>query len=312
MAQTFYTDLNSENVLSAHISGLQHSINKLEETLNMKTASTTNHVLNPVADQDDLTLRYRIYEGTIRNWLDSPSPVIKRNGSTVSSSEYEISPGHGVVVFDVQQDSNDQITFDGSYLSGGSIELEGLDHAAAYHPSGKLKTSNKREVSAEATGVLIAATQPDIFPFVVTKTSTYSGMAVKVDGTAGTGARLAVYEDDGAGYPGNLIHDAGTVDTTTTGWKETTTSFTLEPGVYWLVRNTDGGSSFGGFDQASMQHVPFYDVEGSYTYNGSATEGSLPAYRHPNLSYAAYPATFPSGAELLDRSAYACVFLRKA
>ncbi|WP_147476328.1 hypothetical protein [Corallococcus sp. AB032C] len=124
MAKTPYSDLKSEDILSAHISGLQHSVNKIEEVLNMKIQNVTGHTLVPVTDQDDPSLRYRIYEGTIRGWLDNPSPVIYRNGAPVDPSEYTISPGHGVVVFHQQQLSTDVITADFTYVIAGSSVLD--------------------------------------------------------------------------------------------------------------------------------------------------------------------------------------------
>ncbi|HEY8414989.1 MAG TPA: hypothetical protein VIK99_04380, partial [Thermaerobacter sp.] len=112
MAQTPFRDLGSVDILAAHVSGLQHAVNKIEQVLNMRTSSVTGHVLTPVTDQDDPALRYRIYEGSIRNWLEDPAPVIRRNGQVVPSSEYVLHPAYGVVVFHQQQAANAQITAD--------------------------------------------------------------------------------------------------------------------------------------------------------------------------------------------------------
>ncbi len=310
MAKTPYSDLTSETILAAHISGLQHSINKIEETLNMKVASVTGHVLNPVTDQDDLTLRYRIYEGTIRNWLDNPVPIIKRNGQVVPSSEYVISPEHGVVVFNVQQKNTDQITVDCQYVTKGSKVIDALSLVRS-HASGKLKSSEWR-CGRLATNIVVAANQPDVFPFIVTETTTYTGIAVKVDTAAGTGARLAIYEDNGAGYPRALLLDAGTVDTTTAGWKEKAINITLEPGLYWLARNTDGGVGLGGFALDMLPPIPYLDIQGTYNNNTGNPNGVVPAYRHPSVTYGPFPNPFPAGAAYLQRSFYAVVWLRKA
>ena len=83
MAKTPYHDLSTQDILSAHISGLQHDIGKLQEVLDLQTAEVSGHELEPVNDQQDPALRYRIYEGSIRGWLENPSPVIYRNGSQV-------------------------------------------------------------------------------------------------------------------------------------------------------------------------------------------------------------------------------------
>jgi hypothetical protein len=49
MAKTPFKDLGSVEILSGHISGLQHALNKIEEVLNMRTNVATQHKLNPVA-----------------------------------------------------------------------------------------------------------------------------------------------------------------------------------------------------------------------------------------------------------------------
>ncbi|MED3647776.1 hypothetical protein P4475_13385 [Halalkalibacterium halodurans] len=127
MAQTPYSDLSSQDILSAHISGLQHDIIKIQQVLDMKTDTISHHALVPVADQDDPSLRYRIYEGTVRNWLNSPAPIIRRNGEVVSANEYAVSPAHGVVVFNQQQNANVEITADFIHVIGESDRIETLE-----------------------------------------------------------------------------------------------------------------------------------------------------------------------------------------
>lgn len=127
MANTPYGKLGSEDILSAHINGLQYGINNVESILNMKTASKTGQALAPVIDMEDNTLRYRIYEATDRNWLTSPAPVIKRNGTAVNSNEYVMQPAYGVVVFNVPQSSSDAITADFTHVTNGSTRLETIE-----------------------------------------------------------------------------------------------------------------------------------------------------------------------------------------
>src|SRR5690606_39359582 len=126
MAITPYRNLSSEDILAAHVSGLQHSVNKIELVLDMKTSQTTGHQLRPVDDQDDPSLRFRIYEGSIRGWLEEPEPIIYRNGSVVDPNDYVISPAHGVVVFHQQQASTDEITADFTHITAGSSVIESL------------------------------------------------------------------------------------------------------------------------------------------------------------------------------------------
>lgn len=128
MVNTPYKDLGSQDILSAHISGIQHDINKVQELLDMQTDSVEGHELVAVNDQDDPALRYRIYEGTIRNWLDDPKPVIYRNGSTVDENEYSLQSPYGVIVFHEQQSSGDEIVADFSYINSNSKTINDIEN----------------------------------------------------------------------------------------------------------------------------------------------------------------------------------------
>lgn len=131
MAKTPYNSLKSEDILAGHISGLQTDINKIQEVLDMKTGTRSGHALEPVIDQDDPSLRYRIYEATERNWLESPAPTIYRNGSEVPSDEYILHAPYGVVVFHEQQNSNDSVTADFTHIMGTSTKIENLDSSVS-------------------------------------------------------------------------------------------------------------------------------------------------------------------------------------
>lgn len=123
MANTPYNDLGTQDILSAHISGLAHSVNKIENVLNMKTTSTTI-TLNPVTDQQDTSLRYRIYEGSIRNWTKF---TILRNNQIVDPAEYEAQGAFGVIVFHTQQQENDVVTAEITYIDESSTRLETIE-----------------------------------------------------------------------------------------------------------------------------------------------------------------------------------------
>lgn len=131
MAITPYPKLESQDILSAHLNGLQYGINNLENVLDMQTATKTGAVLTPVTDMDDPTLRYRIYEANDRNWLLSPAPVIKSNGQVVSESKYDIQPAYGVVIFHTQQNSSDVITADFTYVKAQSARLDAIEQDTA-------------------------------------------------------------------------------------------------------------------------------------------------------------------------------------
>ena len=65
------------------------------------------------------------------------------------------------------------------------------------------------------------------------------GLNVGVAGSAGSVIRIGAYNDSN-GIPGSLIFDAGTVDSTSTGFKEITTSQTLPVGRFWLAAAVQG------------------------------------------------------------------------
>lgn len=69
------------------------------------------------------------------------------------------------------------------------------------------------------------------------------GIAVTT-GAATSTIRLGIYADDGTGYPGTLLLDAGTVDSSGTGHKEIIlpSPVTLPAGLYWLVGVAQGGA----------------------------------------------------------------------
>ncbi len=144
MAITPYPKLGSQDILSAHLNGLQYGINNLENVLNMQTATKTGAVLTPVTDIDDPTLRYRIYEADDRNWLLTPAPVIKRNGQVVSGEEYSIQPAYGVVIFHTQQNSSDVITADFTYVVAQSTRLNAIEQDTA-----KISALDQRLTTAE-------------------------------------------------------------------------------------------------------------------------------------------------------------------
>jgi len=302
VAQTPFQDLGSVDILAAHISGLQHAINKIEQILDMRTASVTGHQLNPVTDQDDPALRYRIYEGTIRNWLASPPPVIYRNGQVVPSSEYTVYPAYGVVVFGQQQAPSDVITADFSYITAQSAQLDGMwGMVPLVHRPG-LYRANNIQADQLSTNILVAANAIEVIPFPVPERMTFDRIAIKVDtAAASTMARLAIYADNGKCYPGALILDAGEVATDTTGVKEIQINVTLDRGLYWLARNHNGQPSITGVSQTTAIQL---GIDGSLS-------GRPASALRVNYTYGPMPDPYPAGATA-QFGTRAAVFLRRA
>jgi hypothetical protein len=96
--------------------------------------------------------------------------------------------------------------------------------------------------------------------------------------------RAGVYADNGSGYPGALISDWGTMDTSTTGDKTITVSWSPTPGLYWMVGVAQGGtptvrmhtSSGGslGLSSASQGNLGGGGIAG---YSQSSVTAGLPA-----------------------------------
>lgn len=133
-------------------------------------------------------------------------------------------------------------------------------------------------------------------PFPVDDASiTLDDMGVQVTSAGGAGSvcRVGVYQDDGTGYPGDLLFDAGTIDTTSTGTRTVAAngagaiSEVVTRGLYWLacvaqtsapaqwmVRSHDGGGGLlapvGAADVADI-------ASGRTAWSQTGVSGALPA-----------------------------------
>ena len=236
MSKTPYSDLTTQDILSAHISGLAHSINKMEDALNMGTTSSS-FTLWPVVDQREISLRYRIYEGAHRNWL---SFSLKRNGVIVPSDEYEAQPSFGVIVFNSPQTQTDIITVEATYISNKSkkiesiesdisnlvkvdkghtasiqtIEskiqtLEGSDAGISLEDLGLFSLRNPEVVSnvrpqfggdpgkVDGNSITMGSLSIDSFPVIITKTTTISKMSITFSADSTSANNLlGIYSND--------------------------------------------------------------------------------------------------------------------
>jgi len=87
--------------------------------------------MSEVSDQASPSLHRRIYEATIRGWLDYPTPVIRR-GAIVPIGEYTLYAAQGTVVFHAQQAAGTTITADFTCVANTS-ELTGHPAATTTH-----------------------------------------------------------------------------------------------------------------------------------------------------------------------------------
>ncbi len=121
--------------------------------------------------------------------------------------------------------------------------------------------------------------------FMVPHTVTLDRIAVEVTTASASGTvRLGIYSNDPLSEkPLNLVLDAGSASTTTTGAKEITINQVLQPGLYWLAAVTQGVSatfrSLAGFEpllgQSSVVTVA-NSAQVGWLING-AVAGALPA-----------------------------------
>lgn len=128
------------------------------------------------------------------------------------------------------------------------------------------------------------------------------GLFVSVAG-AGS-ARLGIYNDNGNVYPGSLLLDAGAVDISSTGIKQSTISQALTKGLYWLAI-------------ICSAEITVYKGAWAYSPLGRSNSTLKAVYSHrykSGVGYGALPDPFPSGAGLTTSAtaAYSSVFARLA
>jgi len=267
MATTPFKKVTSREIFGADISGVQDAVNKVETVLAMQTATAAGHTLEPVIDQAEPALHRRIYEGTIRGWLASPAPVVRRGGVVVSPGEYGLYEAQGMIVFNQQQAIDAAITADFTYIApqspfSGHVGAGGAVHAAATAEAGgfmsagdkarfdaldylRFRRSGMYHFGVTSPDMLTAAVTVDTFdaiPFYVPVTQSFDRIAVGVTVAGATGARvrMGVYANLESIYPGALILDAGEVAVDVVGERFLPITLTLAPGLYWLVHGFNG------------------------------------------------------------------------
>ena len=325
MAITPFKKVTSREIYGADISGLQDAVNKVETILDMQTATATDHGLTAVSDQVEPAMHRRIYEGTIRNWLESPTPVIRRAGIVVSGAEYVLYAAQGMVVFNQQQATDAAITADFTYIIADSLLLGhagggGGAHAAATpETAGFMSAGDKQRFNAldymhyrrvglyhagiNAADMATSATSAnnlDMLPFYVPDSQAFDRIAINVTTLAAGNARLGIYADTGGVYPGELLVDAGEVDTGTAGIKWCAINITLVPGLYWLARIQNAAPTL-----RSLFHYTMIPL-GSADLGVSVVSG----YRLAR-AYGVLPSPFPAGAIDIT-SGRPAVFLRRS
>lgn len=134
-------------------------------------------------------------------------------------------------------------------------------------------------VEAASTRVL-AANRIYFSLIFITENINISRIGISVIQASGTGGRLGIYRnDDQNGWPKELFHDAGIVNTSTTGIKEIAINLETPAGWYWIAGLFDGTPTLTG--KTSGEHSRFYVgvpniVAGSYMAIYDYDYGTLP------------------------------------
>lgn len=135
-------------------------------------------------------------------------------------------------------------------------------------------------MGADTTGA-ITQNLENAYRFEVGETRTFDRIGVEVTtGVAATTVRLGIRSSTTGGEPGDLVVDAGTIDSSGTGFLEKTISTTLTPGRYWVTCALQGGT--GVSVRARTISDPFVGQAVNTTYNAmgyyqSGVSGALPA-----------------------------------
>jgi hypothetical protein len=116
----------------------------------------------------------------------------------------------------------------------------------------KGSTANRRYIGGfennTAVAILTSTASPAAntlwaLPLIVPRTTKFDTISFNITSVSTAGhSRAGIYADNGNNYPGVLIFDTGTIDTTTATLKDTTITSSLQvfqPGLYWLAYEQD-------------------------------------------------------------------------
>ena len=320
---TAFRTLNSEGILSAHINGLSHAINNIERTLGMRTATVTGHTLRAITDMNDITLRNRIYEGTIRNWTTF---TVRRNGTAVSTDEFASHAGFGAIVFHVAQNPAAIITVDATHVTHGSTVLDELQQSGDdTHSTTVLQPRNAwitglvfMPSATPITGIAQAPQTIDAMPIYLKETSRIDRLRCTTSpGTHPTTTMVMGIFNDNNTFPGTRLAQTASFNATSAGVNDHPLqggAVTLTAGLYWLTRYQSGGLSLNGFEAAPLMQI--FDPTNTAHINGTAPANFCQAVRTTAMGVlTALPATFPAlgatTAQYLKRAHIATVWARK-
>jgi hypothetical protein len=176
--------------------------------------------------------------------------------------------------------------------------IEGINPSGAspfipYYSSGSVITIAR--LSLVPATQSLAANLLRAFPWEVQKAISINALRQEVSTAASAGGitfRLAIYADNGSGYPATIVanSETGPLDASTTGVRLYTppSQIVLSPGLYWLAANCSGTPTLRAVSASALPQTLGVNPSGgaSSQYTAWATPST----------YAAMPATFPAGA----------------
>jgi hypothetical protein len=157
----------------------------------------------------------------------------------------------------------------------------------------KNSTNDRRVLANNCSATVVTTTLPALntlwaLPYIVSKTTKFDTISFRLTTNASAGgvARAGIYRDNGNMYPGALIFDTGSIDTTTGSIKDTTITAGLQvfqPGLYWLTWECGTAapqirglaSQFNGFNILQFD-AAFSTSNVAYGYSVAHTFGALP------------------------------------
>ena len=130
-------------------------------------------------------------------------------------------------------------------------------------------------------------------PIAIRRACTLDRIAcAHVSAVASSVARLGIYSDDGTGWPGNLLLDAGTVVTSSgSGPKEIAISQAVSGGLYWTAFVSQGGASGPTFKTASGSNYGWLNTGAANTAEANSFTAGIGAISQDGVA-GALPATF--------------------
>jgi len=203
------------------------------------------------------------------------------DASALTGAEYFIGVQSGLDV----RIGTDQVA---TLAAGSSTVVPGN-----FHATGKYITQASGGNCGAAQNYTAANGSLRAFPLVVSKAFTFTQIRIRVTTfAAGSKLRVGIYTDNGSSYPNALVSgsDTGEFDTDTpNGVKSSgTVSITLNPGLYWIATNSNGGPVLDGMTQYSCPAViGVTDIVSAGTDHNRWLVAS---------AYGAMPSTFPGGA----------------